>query len=116
MKRERFLHEYREMLILTLFLFISAITSRKAKLLGRNVETLIPNHYIVVFQNGMKSAQFSEEIRVAKLQFGDRMKHVYKHAIQGFSVQIDPISRELETLRRNPNIEYYHYFSFIFFS
>jgi len=88
-----------------LFLFVSALYAKKAQILGLDAANVIPNRFIVVFKP-LTETQLSEEHALAKTTFGDRVKHVYKHALQGFAVELLAAEREIEILRRNPNVDY----------
>jgi len=89
-----------------LFVFFVTCFCKDLRAPVYTLKNAIPNRYIVVFKDSISSQVLEQEHTNAKALFGDRIKFVYKLSIKGFAVEVNPISRELSDLRRNPNVEF----------
>jgi len=89
---------------MTLFLafFLFVVSSKLAPLYLARSEKNIKNQYIVVFKNEISDDTYTSQINLAKS--GLKVGHVYKHAIKGFSVELEP--DQLLQLRKNPSVKY----------
>jgi hypothetical protein len=69
---------------------------------GPDQENLIPNQYIVVFNDNVRTpVQLANGLAAAH---GLRLRHTYRHTIKGFSAVFPPAA--VAAIQRNPNVRY----------
>lgn len=88
-------------LVLSVCIAMNGYAAGKAPLIAKDSPKQIKGEYIVVLKEGISSELKAKDL--AK-QYQGKMKHVYKKALNGFSVSLN--DKQLEKMRLNPAIEY----------
>jgi len=89
------------LIFLFCFVFLS-ISARLAPLLVSHSD--IDSQYIVVFKKDISLDIFENQINNARTVYGEKLRHVYRHALKGFSAHL--IQTELLQLRKNPFVDF----------
>jgi subtilisin family serine protease len=70
----------------------------------RKVQNKIPNQYIVVFKDDVSASELDSRAAALALARGGFARHVYKHALKGFSATLR--ENEAIALSQDPSIDY----------